>query len=107
MNSKTPQPDIAQRLACSKLAGSAFLDNHILKTPTRHNAPPTSLSNQINAKPEVTMSWLGLDGASGAFAAGVPYMMVVIRWIIPPIIGFVVLYSGRNAFNTVMALFGL
>jgi NSS family neurotransmitter:Na+ symporter len=48
-----------------------------------------------------------LDGASGLFAAGIPYMMLVIRWVIPPIILFVVLYSGRNALNTVMQLIGL
>jgi NSS family neurotransmitter:Na+ symporter len=48
-----------------------------------------------------------LDGASGFFASIVPLMLVFVRFVMPPIIAFVVLYSGRNAFNTLMQTFGL
>ncbi len=47
-----------------------------------------------------------LDGASGVFAAVVPTMMVFVKYLMPPIIGFVVFWSGRKAFVTLFTTFG-
>lgn len=48
-----------------------------------------------------------LDGASGFFAAVVPAMLFFVRFVMPPIIAFVVFHSGRNAWNTISTTFGL
>ncbi len=46
-----------------------------------------------------------LDGASGFFASIVPAVLFFVKWIMPPIIGFVVFWTGRNAFNGIVATF--
>lgn len=48
-----------------------------------------------------------LRGATGFFASIVPAVMFFIRWLMPPIVGFVVFYAGRNLWNTVATTFGL
>jgi NSS family neurotransmitter:Na+ symporter len=47
-----------------------------------------------------------LDGASGVFAAVVPTMMLFVKFVMPPIIGFVVFWSGRTALNTLITTLG-
>ncbi|MDT8341396.1 MAG: sodium-dependent transporter [Longimicrobiales bacterium] len=47
-----------------------------------------------------------LDGASGFFAAIVPAVLLFTRWVMPPIILFVVLYTGGNLVNEFRAVFG-
>lgn len=46
-----------------------------------------------------------LDGATGFFANILPAVMFLVRWVIPPIIAFVVFWTGRNAFSGIMATF--
>lgn len=46
-----------------------------------------------------------VDGASGFFAAVVPTMMLFVKFVMPPIIAFVVFWSGRNAITTLIATF--
>jgi NSS family neurotransmitter:Na+ symporter len=48
-----------------------------------------------------------LDGASPGFARMVPTVLFFVRWVIPPIVGFVVFYTGRNLVNTLVSTFGL
>lgn len=47
-----------------------------------------------------------LTGATGFFASIVPAVLFFVRWVMPPIIGFVVFWSGRNFISTVLSTFG-
>ncbi|NNF37523.1 MAG: sodium-dependent transporter [Gemmatimonadetes bacterium] len=47
-----------------------------------------------------------VDGASGFFAQIVPTMLLFVKYVMPPIIGFVVFWSGRKAFTTLMTTLG-
>jgi NSS family neurotransmitter:Na+ symporter len=47
-----------------------------------------------------------LDGASGLFARMVPGMLLFTKFVIPPIILFVVLYAGRNLVNEFVSVLG-
>ncbi|MBW3534596.1 MAG: sodium-dependent transporter [Gemmatimonadetes bacterium] len=48
-----------------------------------------------------------LRGATGMFASMVPAMLFFIRFLMPPIIAFVVFYSGRTLMSTIATTFGL
>lgn len=48
-----------------------------------------------------------LDGASPFFAKLVPMVLVFVRFVMPPVIAFVVFHTGRNAWNTLMATLGM
>ncbi|HSG47491.1 MAG TPA: sodium-dependent transporter [Longimicrobiales bacterium] len=47
-----------------------------------------------------------LDGATGFFASIVPAILIFIRWVMPPIILFVVFYTGRNLITEFATVFG-
>lgn len=46
-----------------------------------------------------------LDGASPGFVRVVPVVLFFVRFVIPPIVDFVVFYTGRNLFTTLSATF--
>ena len=46
-----------------------------------------------------------LEGASGLFAQIVPAMLFFVRWLMPPIIAFVVFWTGRNFISTLATTF--
>ncbi len=46
-----------------------------------------------------------LEGASGLFANIVPAMLFFVRWLMPPIIAFVVFWTGRNFIGTLVTTF--
>jgi NSS family neurotransmitter:Na+ symporter len=47
-----------------------------------------------------------VDGASGMFARVVPTMMLFVKFVMPPIIGFVVFWTGRKFVITLMSTLG-
>jgi NSS family neurotransmitter:Na+ symporter len=47
-----------------------------------------------------------VDGASGVFAAVVPTMMLFVKFVMPPIIGFVVFWTGRKFLTTLLTTLG-
>ena len=47
-----------------------------------------------------------VDGASGMFARVVPTMMLFVKFVMPPIIGFVVFWTGRKFWITLMTTLG-
>lgn len=47
-----------------------------------------------------------LDGASPGFARLVPVVLFFVRFVIPPIVAFVVFYTGRNLVTTLTSTFG-
>jgi NSS family neurotransmitter:Na+ symporter len=47
-----------------------------------------------------------LDGASGTFEKIVPPVLFFVRFVMPPIIAYVVYYSGRNMLTTIRQTYG-
>jgi SNF family Na+-dependent transporter len=47
-----------------------------------------------------------LDGASGFFRKLVPAMLFFVRFVMPPVIAYVVYYSGKGMIDTIRQTYG-